>query len=76
MNGLAIGTGKIATIAEIIEVHKTIASLLYHDTSVADNNAPKRQFFTVVIKLQMRVKYGVRSVDGLLVGGKFKCRRV
>lgn len=63
----AIGTGKIATIQEIVEVHKTIASLLYRDTSVAGKTAVL--YGGSVKSTGAREIMGAQGVDGVLVGG-------
>lgn len=67
----AIGTGKIATLPEITEVHKTIASLLYRDTSVAGNNTVKTAILyggSVKASNAREIMSG-DGVDGVLVGG-------
>ena len=67
----AIGSGKIPTLPEISEVHKTIASLLYHDTSVAGKVAglPPILYGGSVKAANARAIMATEGVDGVLVGG-------
>ena len=67
----AIGTGKIPTLNEIEEVHKTIASLLYHDTSLAHNASVKTAILYggSVKASNAKEILSTQYVDGVLVGG-------
>ncbi|HEU5046385.1 MAG TPA: triose-phosphate isomerase [Rickettsiales bacterium] len=67
----AIGTGKIPSVSDITEVHKTIASLLYRATSVAVN-APAKTAIVYggsVKAANAREILAAEAVDGVLVGG-------
>lgn len=67
----AIGTGKVPSLTEITEVHKTIASLLYRATSVAVN-APAKTAIVYggsVKAANAREILAADAVDGVLVGG-------
>lgn len=67
----AIGSGKTPTPSQIAEVHKTIASLLNHDTSVADNSSVRTaiMYGGSVKAANAREIMGCDCVDGVLVGG-------
>ncbi len=67
----AIGSGKTPSLAEITEVHKTIASLLSYDTSVAKHDAVKTAivYGGSVKPENAREILASEGVDGVLVGG-------
>lgn len=66
----AIGSGKTPTIAEISEVHKTIASLLYHDTSVSGHSVQTAVLYGGSVKAANAGEImETQGVDGVLVGG-------
>lgn len=66
----AIGSGKTPTIRQITEVHKTIASLLYRDKSVAGETAITPILYGGSVKAtNAREILSSEGVDGVLVGG-------
>ncbi len=64
----AIGSGKTPILAEISEAHKTIASLLYHDTSKADKKTAILYGGSVKANNACEIM-ATEGVDGVLVGG-------